>query len=316
MKKFIVTALIVSHLVPLCLGRPVHTSQTEKDKPFVNSNFISILDQMLHYRIWPAAGTGNSPWILLVHGMGGSTFSWEYNAPVLAGAGFNVVAVDVPPFGYSDKNPDVNQSVDSRAGLLWKFLNQIQPGKKWHLVGHSMGGGIVQCMAIINPEQTEKVVFSDPALFFSMEDKSHASMPVFRFRPFEWIAVGIGKVAMIRRKGIEKMLRSAYAREPNPADVDEYLKALKIEGTARALVRSTAISRPVIPVDGTSFNKPSIAIWGEKDTWVPLEKSQPLLNQIPAIKVVVIEGAGHCPMATHADQFNQLVIQFLKINNN
>ena len=64
-------------------------------------------------------------------------------------------------------------------------------------------------------------------------------------------------------------------------------------------------------VDGKAFNKPAIAFWGDKDTWVPLSGMKPVADQIPSIKISVIEGAGHCPMATHADQFNQQMLLFL-----
>jgi hypothetical protein len=67
-------------------------------------------------------------------------------------------------------------------------------------------------------------------------------------------------------------------------------------------------------IDGKAFNKPAIAIWGEKDTWVPLSQMQPIADQIPSIKIIVIEGAGHCPMATHADQFNNQLLHFLDPN--
>ena len=112
------------------------------------------------------------------------------------------------------------------------------------------------------------------------------------------------------------MLLSAYAQQPDQRDVDEYYDALSQKGFVRALIRSTAKSKPVNPIDGKRFNKPAIAIWGEKDTWVPLEKSQPLLEQIPSITVMVIKGAGHCPMATHARLFNQAAIRFLTTNDN
>ena len=133
-------------------GRNGHGVPTSK--PFFNSKFIEIDKMMLHYRIWPASGSADTlPWVFMVHGMGGSTWSWEKNAPFLSAEGYNVVAVDVPPFGYSSKNPDFNQSADSRARLFWDFLERIHPGSVWNLVGHSMGGGIVQAMAIINPDK-------------------------------------------------------------------------------------------------------------------------------------------------------------------
>lgn len=282
------------------------------DKPFFNSKFIEIDKMMLHYRIWPAAISADTlPWILMVHGMAGSTWSWEKNAPALAAEGWNVVAVDVPPFGYSGKDPNFSQSADNRAALLWKFLNRINPDKKWNLIGHSMGGGIVQVMAILNPEKVDKVVFVDPALFGSPGGKTRNGPALLKFRPFEWIATGLGKAFLIRKVKIRKLLRSAYAAEPDPIDVEEYYKALRQPGFARAFIRSSPQSKP-LTTDGTKFSKPALAIWGDKDTWVPLEGMRPLINLMPTVRLRVIEGAGHCPMATHSVIFNEEVLRFLK----
>jgi pimeloyl-ACP methyl ester carboxylesterase len=301
--------LAVSVLAPAAPGR-----RDPVKKPFPDSRFMEIDGLRLHYRTWaPAAAADTLPWVLMAHGMGGSTFSWERNAPALAAAGFHVVAVDVPPFGFSDKNPDVNQSPDARAELLWIFLEGLKPGSRWHLVGHSMGGGIVQCMAILNPGSVDRVVFSDPALLGKSGEMPMASMPLMKFQPLQWLFTGIGKVFLIREKNIRKFLTSAYSAEPDSADVAEYYRALKQPGTAKALIRSMAVSKPVIRINGLDFNTPAIAIWGNLDSWVPLEKSKPLLEKLPSIKTAVIEGAGHCPMATHPDRFNLLLINFLSL---
>lgn len=316
MKRLHFFILVIIGLIPWHSGCTINTEGAGKTRPFPNSSFIETDKMMLHYRTWPAAVPNDTlPWVLLVHGMGGSTFSWENNAPVLASEGFNVVAVDVPPYGYSDKNPNYNQSVDSRSDLLWAFLDRIRPGTEWNLIGHSMGGGIVQCMAIDHPDRVGQVVFVDPALFNTMDDENEYRMRILRFRPFEWIATGLGNAFLIRPKKIRKLLQSSFGSEPDSTEISEYYRAISQPGTARALIRSSAKSKPVHPVDGKSFSKPAIAICGEKDTWVPLKEMQSLLDQVPSIKVVVIEGAGHCPMETHAGVFNQQVIRFLKSND-
>ena len=313
MKKYLILVLMLLFCqVAVYPGSGKKSHRSPVSKPFSNSIFTEIDQLVLHYRIWPAEVPNDSlPWVLMVHGMAGSTYSWENNAPVLAAAGFTVVAVDMPPFGYSAKNPNVNQSTDHRAALLWNFLNRIHPDSKWNLVGHSMGGGVVQCMAITHPAQVNRVVFVDPALFTSLAEKNRHQMSILRFRPFEWIATGLGNAFMIRPEMIKKMLRSAYGQEPSPTDADQYYRAIHQRGFARALLRSSAKLKPANLVDGTLFNKPAMAIWGDKDTWVPLSGMQPLLNKLPSVKVMIIEGAGHLPMATHPDLFNDYVKNFL-----
>ncbi len=281
--------------------------------PFRNSNFVETGGIKLHYRIWPAANKkATCPWILMVHGMSGSTYSWEYNAPVLAANGFNVLAVDVPPFGYSGKNTRFSQSAGNRAALLWKFLDQIQPGQKWILAGHSMGGGIVQAMAVTDPARVNKVVFVDPALSGPPAENRSYGTPLLRFPLFRWIAAGYGKVVLIRPAKIRQLLESAYGSEPPQADVDEYYHALSEPGFARAFLSARGKSGSSANPDGLAFNRPAIAIWGDKDTWVPLERSRPLLDRLPTIEVRIITGAGHVPMATHPAEFNRLALEFLR----
>ena len=111
-----------------------------KEFPYNNSQYVLVDGVTLHYRTWINDSTNLKPWILLVHGFSGSTYTWNKNIDTLVSAGYNVVAVDVPPFGYSDKNRRTNQSVDSRANLLWHFTKEICQNERWILFGHSMGG--------------------------------------------------------------------------------------------------------------------------------------------------------------------------------
>jgi pimeloyl-ACP methyl ester carboxylesterase len=285
----------------------------DPSRPFNNSRFLEIDGISLHYRIWPAASASDSvPGILLVHGMGGSTWSWEQNAPVLAEAGYKVIAVDIPPFGFSDKNLNVTYVTRNRAEYLWKFLDAIDPGKKWDLMGHSMGGGIVQAMGILHPEKTRRVVFVDPALFIDQEMKGPRNTSILRFKPLEILAAGIGKATLISPGGVRKFLTSAFGQEPDSADVAEYYRALALPGTARGMIRAGTRSYDPQALSGRNFASQALAIWGEKDTWVPLEPMKPILKILPTVTLTVIEGAGHCPMTTHSDLFNEKVIDYLK----
>lgn len=288
-------------------------SMKKEERPFSNSQFAVMDGIHLHYRVWTPAQDilvkGN---LLLVHGMGASTWSWEENAPVFAAEGYRVYAVDVPPYGFSDKHPDLSQRIRERAGLLWDFLDHIRPDSDWVLIGHSMGGGIVQGMAILNPEQTERVIFVDPALFLAPKNYAPSRAGILRFRPFEWVAAGVGRLTMIRPKKIRELLVSAYGQEPPERDVVEYHRALSQRGTARALIRGSVRKTAPDSLNGTGFQSPALAIWGDRDTWVPLEGMRPVLEQLPTIQLIVIEGAGHCPMNTHIDRFNHLCLEFLR----
>jgi len=269
-------------------------------------------DMKLHYRVWqPASPDSSLPWVFMVHGMGASTWSWEENAPALTAKGFTVVAVDVPPFGFSDKNPNFNQSPQSRGRLFLDLNDQIKPGVRWHLVGHSMGGGIVQAMAILDPDRIGRVVLVAPALFISPSSMVPRGSNLLRFRPFEWIAAGVGKVSLVRPAKIRELLVSAYGAEPDAVDVAEYHRALSQPGFARAFIRASSATSSGDPIDGSRFNRPALAIWGERDTWVPYARMTSTLTKLPTVESILFTGSGHCPMNTHTLRFNNTVTDFL-----
>jgi pimeloyl-ACP methyl ester carboxylesterase len=69
--------------------------------------------------------------ILLIHGLGGSTFSFRNNAEALSSAGYNVIAVDLPAFGYSDRKRNIDHSQDNRARLLWLMIEEIEQNNEF-----------------------------------------------------------------------------------------------------------------------------------------------------------------------------------------
>lgn len=295
--------------IPKSINSQAHNSF----KPFANSEFIDVDNVKLHYRRWEYQPNDSSQWVLLVHGFAGSTYSWNKNVSSLIESGFNVVAVDVAPFGYSDKSNKLNHSVDSRAKLLLNFINTIQPEAEWNLIGHSMGGGIVAAMAIIDPEKINKVILVDPALFGTIKPGRSIAQKVISFPPIELALASIGKLFFVRESRIAKFLESAYGEEPNQEDIFEYYKPLAQKGVTRSIVASFSKANPTVTLSISDLNQQCIAIWGANDTWVPYSEMKKFVDQIPNISTVIIKGTAHNPMETDAKLFNRLVTDFLQL---
>lgn len=282
-------------------GRPV----------FSNSSFARVDGLKLHYRIWEPGVETAKGHVLMVHGFSGSTFSWQQAADSLSRAGYFAVAVDVPPFGYSDRAPRQNQSVTARAKLLHNFLQQEFPGTAWHLAGHSMGGGIVQAMALMYPESYESVTLVAPSLFSRIQ-KGRASPPAWMLIPgLTTFAGNLAESWFITRARIEELLTSAYGATPDNKQVEGYLKPLLIPGTARGILHAQRFREEIAEPDIATLFVPALAIWGENDTWVPLQSRKHILEKAPEITLSVINDAGHNPMETHMGEFMSLWLHFL-----
>ena len=316
--KKIFTILIISIITLLIFFMLLPISKSQKSmaqSPFSNSHFTEVNNTLIHYRLWkPDSNITNSDWVMLIHGLGGSTYAWENNAEYLSKQGLNVVAVDVPPFGYSDRNPKLNHSPDVRADLLWEFASQINPDTKWHIVGHSMGGGITEAMALKSPNRVKSLIWVAPALFVNLEKNNSFGQMILRFPPFERLFVFIGEKFIITPKRISKMLLSAYGREATEKEVFEYHKALSQDGTATAFIRAFTLSKVITELHLKNLQIPTLVIWGDKDKWVPYAGYEAHLKDLPNINLKFISGAAHCPMETHPIKFNQILIEHLLKN--
>ena len=281
-------------------------------KPFPNSHFVWVDDVAMHYRLWEGESPGERQSVLLVHGFAGSTYSWQQVADSLHQLGYHVVAVDVPPFGYSDKSARINQSVTARAALLHSLLQQEFPGRRWHLAGHSMGGAIVQAMALMFPEDLVSLTLVAPTLFWSITAGERATPLLLKVPGVTSFLGNMAENWLITPALVERLLQSAYGQQPDRADVKAYLQPLRVPGTARAILNSPRHYVEIADISSDSLSVPGIAIWGDQDTWVPLEAHQSVADNLPSIQLDVIQNAGHNPMETHFDAFMEIWLGYLR----
>ncbi|MBW6478813.1 MAG: alpha/beta hydrolase [Bacteroidales bacterium] len=279
--------------------------------PFPNSRYITIDGLKLHYRLWESSNDELRGNVIMVHGFGGSTYSWEEVADSLSQLGYRALAVDVPPFGYSDRAPRQNQSVTYRAALLNAFLNQQFPGEKWHLAGHSMGGAIVQAMALLYPENYQSINFVGAALFSSINPQERKLPLVFRIPGSTAFIGNIAESWIIKPGRVEGLIESAYGQKPAPSQVRAYMEPLSIPGTARAILNSARYSDEIHQLEASDLSIPAIAIWGADDSWVSYESRRTVVEQIKGMELIIIEGSGHNPMETHFNEFIDIYITFL-----
>ena len=279
--------------------------------PFSNSHFITVDELKLHYRLWNVEEENIHGNVFMVHGFGGSTFSWEQVADSLQQLGYRAVAVDVPPFGYSDRAPRQNQSVTYRAQLLNAFLSQQFPEEKWHLAGHSMGGAIVQAMALLYPENFQSVNFVGAALFSSINQQEIKISPVSRIPGATAFMGNIAESWIITPGRVEGLIESAYGQKPTPSQIRAYLEPLSIPGTARAILNAARHYDEIHQLEASDLSIPAIAIWGADDSWVPIESRRPAIEQITGLELFIMDDTGHNPMETHFKDFMDIYLAFL-----
>ena len=304
-----ITILLISCVTPYLI--PISKYPDLIDVyPYLSSQYMEVNTIRLHYRLYTPTvdPKGN---VLLIHGLGGSTYSFEKTIPSLTAAGFVVVAVDLPGFGYSDRSGNIDHSQNARSTLLWTFLDRLPsdiPQVRWHLVGHSMGAATAVRMALARQERTASITIIDGA--FGNPD-SKRNVPLWIPSVIRWIQVLV-QYRFSNPKQIEKILEQGYLTSPNEKDIKGYREPLLIDGTARQVPSLLKTSTDVQIEELGSLNMPVLIVWGKNDPWTPVADVDRIAQILPGATYHIIEHAGHFPLETHPDVTNSILVDFLQ----
>jgi pimeloyl-ACP methyl ester carboxylesterase len=302
--KILLMVIVVVSLLPYLI--PLPKPDGLQNRIFDNSRYATVDGTNLHYRVWePSRPIGK---ILLVHGLAGSTFSFGKNVQPLLDAGYRVVAVDLPGFGYSSRARKLNHSQETRADLLWDLLDLIDDeyadNGKWHLLGHSMGAGTVTAMTLMDENRVDSLIYVDGAVLpgDSRNADALAYPPVQR-----WFEV-IGRYVLLTESRIRQLLGSAYGGPVTDEDLVGYLAPLKQPGTEGTFVDMVMTSTEIDQNQLGKINVPVTGIWGANDTWVPVGNAHELEKLMQGFKLHIVADAWHCPMETKPEAFNEILL--------
>jgi pimeloyl-ACP methyl ester carboxylesterase len=227
---------------------------------------------------WEESGEG--PPLVLIHGLSGSCRWWSRNVPDLS-RHFHVYAIDLIGFGASRGHPKHRFVLAEAASILAAWMDQAGIGRA-EVVGHSMGGCIAIDLAANFSDHVDHLVLVDPAILPHDATfwRSVANLTrSIRYTPMRFLPV-----------------MAADALRAGPATV--------IEATRQ--IHATDM-RPRL----AGIQSPTLVIWGDHDTLVPLGVGEEISSQIPDVMFAIFPGAGHLPMWDAPDNFNRTVTAFL-----
>lgn len=259
---------------------------------------------------------GSGPALLLIHGVGDNSKSWETVHAQLAQR-FTVIAPDLLGHGESDK-PHADYSLPAFANGMRDLL-AVLGIERVTVVGHSFGGGVAMQLAYQYPQLVERIVLvsaggvaQDVSLALRL-----AAMPLGAE------ALGVlrapGVMPTIRRVGraVQTMLGSTrFGRDA--AEVVALLEGfLDRDGLAAfaSALRSVVDARGqyVTMLDRSYLVKsvPVQIIWGEDDLIIPVDHAHTAHAAMPGSRMEIFEGTGHMPFHDHPDRFVEVVERFV-----
>lgn len=267
-------------------------------------------------RAWvEEAGPVDGPPIVLVHGFGGSAWSWRETVPALAEAGYRVVALDLANFGLSDKSWDRDTSHARQADLVAAVLDELGIDGAT-IVGHSMGANVLAWLAARHPERVERAVLVDAATGPAAAADGGGPVGTLLQLP------NVRRIGQLLLRGVvdeERLagiLGSAYAdpSRATPGALAGYAAALQTAGwddALLAIVRDGGADAPPAPI-GELLRVPTLVVWGRDDRWIPLAAGEDLRAALPDAEWRIIDDAGHLPMEEQPDAFNATLLAWLE----
>lgn len=234
---------------------------------------IQLGEQCLSY----SEGGVGAPTIL-IHGLGASSRWWFPLFPELTSANLRILAPDLPGFG---RTPGPTLPIAEAARLIVQFADHLGL-PDFFLVGHSMGGAITAQLAADFGGRARRLVLIDSA---GIPIRVSARWIGRLMQPWSWCPLGFYRTLLgdALRAG-PRNLRSAQ-RDLNRYDIRRQLDRI---------------------------DTPTMVIWGERDTLIPLDDGRLIADGLSDGRLEIVPKARHLPMVSDPGATARLIVRFFR----
>lgn len=235
--------------------------------------------------------------LVLVHGFMGGSEQWDLQTSQFSERQ-NLITIDLPGFGENNASqaPD---TISGFAGYVLEYLNDHNVSE-FNLLGHSMGGMIVQEMVAIAPERVKQLVLYGTA--------ATGNLPG-RFETFE-----------VSKQRVTEDGVAASARRISATWFYKFEKAAEFENCAK-LAELSSLQAMLASLDAMKawsqtknlpkISCPTLIVWGEKDRTYRWRQIQELWSTIPNTNLAVLPGCAHAAHLEKPEIFSSIVNDFL-----
>jgi 3-oxoadipate enol-lactonase len=250
---------------------------------------------------YEAAGKLGMPSLVFLHGIGGAGRGWRGQFDTF-GDRYHAVAWDMP--GYGGSAPLEDFSIATLADALADFLQQVGATKPC-LVGHSIGGMIVQQLLVKEPRIASAVVLAQTSPAFGRPDGDWQKT---------FIEARLGPLD----RG-ETMASLAPSLVANLVGDDPDPEGIELARDCMAAVREQSYRASMLALMGfdlrgalKNISAPTLVLSGSKDNNAPAAMMAKMATHIPSASYVELEGVGHLANLERPAAFNAALDRFLR----
>jgi pimeloyl-ACP methyl ester carboxylesterase len=258
------------------------------------------------------AGQQHLQTVLLVHGLGNNAHrDWGATIEPLAQR-FHVVALDLPGFGASQAPAGVH-SFEQLGHTLAEVLDRHAPGRRVHVVGHSLGGAASLHFAHRHADRVERLVLVDAAgiLHKSVfaQHLTRPAPPAFGIEPVDRFLAAAGDRVNALHRGMFGMLDDRFDFSRWLVETPRVRQALL--GGHTQVDAALGLVEHDFTQAIRELRAPTTVIWGRDDPVAPLRTGVLLAARLPDARWQVIDGAQHVPMTQQPLRFNSVLMSAL-----
>jgi pimeloyl-ACP methyl ester carboxylesterase len=239
--------------------------------------------------------------VVFLHGIGGGAKSFAPQMASFASAGYLPVALDLP--GYGDRMPVEAMTFDAIAEDV-EFTIAQNALERPVLVGHSMGGMVVQTLLRRKPEGYAAAVlsctspaFGNPAGDFQKQFVAERLAPLEAGKTMADIAPDAA--AGIMGPNADPAGRALFAEQYAAVPESTYRAAVKCLVTFDERANLSRITTPVL------------CLACEHDRQAPFAMVEKMAGRIANARYVCLPGLGHMPNLERPAAFDTAILRFL-----
>ena len=253
-----------------------------------------------HQIAYSEGGKGDP--VVVIHGFGASSDNWNRMAGRLTKK-YRVIAPDLPGWGQSTRIDSTSYAYPQQVERLHQFLGALGL-KRFHLIGHSMGGFISSAYAAKYPEEVITLGLIAP----------HG---VAEPQPGELaLAVAAGDNWLVARnvQEFDRLLNKVFAKRPYmPKSVLKLFAAYAIRGSAKSarIFDEMQTNAPTLEERLPQVLAPTLIIWGDQDRVLHVSGAEVFRRGIKNSELLVQPGIGHMPLMESAKECAAAWLKFV-----
>ena len=236
--------------------------------------------------------------LVLVHGYLGSSEMWKFQKDYLKNY-FRVIAPALPGFGESYKVKSLN-SINTMANIILECVEEKKINK-FNLMGHSMGGMIVQEIAKVAGDKVNKLICFATGSIGNIPDR------------FESLDVSIKRLKEEGIKETVKRIPPKWFVNGNKAK-NYYLCENAVKETSEETADNALNAmKNWNGLDNLkNIKNETLIIWGDKDVSYNFDQVEMLNKNIPNSRLDIFKNCCHNVHLEEPEKFNKTVKTFLE----